>query len=92
MQYCFQKKGTGILLISVISGDKTDALLFSGEGNWCNTVVRRRKQMIYCFQEKETGALLFSGEGIWCFTVERAKSLCTRISRFFKALRQLKLC
>ena len=47
MLYCFQEKETG-------------ALLFSGEGNWCSTVFRRRELVLYCFQEKETGALMFS--------------------------------
>ena len=37
-------------------GDK----LYSGEGNRCSTVFRRREQVHYCSQEKETGALLFS--------------------------------
>ena len=35
--YCFQEKETG-------------ALQFSGEGNWCFTVFRRRKLVLYCFQ------------------------------------------
>ena len=35
----------------------TVALLFSGEGNWCTTVHRRREQVLYCFEEKGTGAL-----------------------------------
>ena len=48
MLYCFQEKGS-------------DAQLFSGEGNWCITVIK----------ENETGALLlmFSEEGNWCSTV-----------------------
>ena len=44
--YCFQEKETG-------------ALQFSGEGNWCYTVLRRKKKVLYCF----------SGEGNWCSTV-----------------------
>ena len=61
--YCFQKKRTG-------------ALLFSGEKNWCTTVIRRiMKQLLYCSQENEIGALLFSGEGIWCSTVLRRSKL-----------------
>ena len=58
--YCFQEKGSG-------------ALLFSGEGNWCTTDLRRRKLVLYCFQEKGTGALLISGVGNWCSTVFRRK-------------------
>ena len=56
----FQEKGTG-------------ALLFSGEGNWCSVVFRRRKLVVYSFQEKETGALSTTvhriGEGNRCSTV-----------------------
>ena len=44
-----------------------------GEGNWCTTVFRRRKQALYCFQEKGSGAQLFSGEGNWCITVIKEK-------------------
>ena len=62
MLYCFQKKGSG-------------ALLFSGEGNWCSTVLnkketgagcytvyvfRRMDLVLYFSQEKEYGALMFS--------------------------------
>ena len=62
MFYCSQEKGKG-------------ALLFSGEGNWCSTVFRRREVVLYCFHKKETGALLFSGEGNRCSIVFRRKKL-----------------
>ena len=48
MHYCSQEKGTG-------------AFLFSGEGNCCSTVLRRKELVLYCSQEKGTGDLLFSG-------------------------------
>ena len=40
MLYSFQEK-------------ETSAILFSGEVNWGSTVFSRRKQELYCFQEKE---------------------------------------
>ena len=46
-----------------------------GEGNSCSTVLKRRGQVNYCYQEKETVALPFSGEGIWCSTVLRRRKL-----------------
>ena len=49
MHYCSQEEEIG-------------ALRFL-EGNKCTTVLRRRKQVLYCFQEKGTGAQLFSEEG-----------------------------
>ena len=54
VHYCYQEKKTG-------------ALLFSGEGNWCTSVLRRRKQVFYSFN--------FLREGIWCYTVLRRKKL-----------------
>ena len=74
MPYCSQEKETG-------------ALLFLGEGNWCTTVLRRKKQVLtvfrrrekvhYCSHEKETGALftIVSGEEIWCPTVLKRRKL-----------------
>ena len=46
MYYCSQETGTG-------------ALLFSGEGKWCNTahVFRRRGLVLYCSREKGDGAV-----------------------------------
>ena len=52
--YSFQDKGTGALSTTVLR---------IGERNRCTIVIRRKKQVHYCSQEKETGALLFSGEG-----------------------------
>ena len=59
VHYCYHKKETGALL--VLDKGSHGALLFSGEGDWCTTVLK----------ETETGALLlmFSGEGDWCSTV-----------------------
>ena len=60
---------------------ETGALLLSGEGNWCTTVLKEKKtDLHYCSWEKGTGSLLLSEEGIWCFTVlwRRAMGLyCT---------------
>ena len=61
MHYCSQEEEIG-------------ALRFL-EGNKCTTVLRRRKQVLYCFQEKGSGALLFSGERNWCTTVLRRREL-----------------
>ena len=58
MLYCSQEKATIALLFS---GNETVAILFSGERNWCSTVLRRRELVHYCSQEKGTVALLFSG-------------------------------
>ena len=72
----------------LISGyeKETGALLFLGEGNRYSTVPKRRKLVLYCFQEnksgapsclqeKGTGALLISGERNWCSTVFRRRKL-----------------
>ena len=40
MPYCFQEKGFGALL-----------LMFSGEGDWCFTVLGRRAMGLYCTLE-----------------------------------------
>ena len=41
----------------------------------CSTVFRRKKLVLYSFQEKETGTLLFSGKGNLCSTVFRRREL-----------------
>ena len=65
MLYCFQKKKSGAP--SCLQEKGTGALLISGERNWCSTVFRRRKLVLYSFHEKGTGALsttvLMIGEG-----------------------------
>ena len=43
----------------------------------CTTVLRRRKKVLYCFQDKGSGAILFSGEGNWCTTVLKEKETGT---------------
>ena len=53
--------------------NETCPLLFLGEVNRCTTVIRRRKLVLYCFQEKGSDALLFSGERNWCTTVFKEK-------------------
>ena len=60
MHYCYQEK-------------EAVALLFSGEGTWCSTVLRRMKLVHYCSQ----------GEGNWCYIahVFRKKGLVLYCSR-----------
>ena len=71
MLYCFQEKETG-------------ALLFSGEGNWCSTVFRRRELVLYCFQEKETGALLFSNRRKMVFYCSQERETGTLSTTVYK--------
>ena len=46
MLYCFQEKGSGAIL-----------LMFSGEGDWCFTVLGRRAMWLYCTLENGSGAV-----------------------------------
>ena len=47
----------------------TDALLLSGEGNWCSNVFRRRDLVLYCFRRIKLVQYCSQGEGNWCSTV-----------------------
>ena len=49
--------------------------MISGEENWCTTVLRTRKQVLYYFWEKEIGVLLFSGKGHCCIAVFKRRDL-----------------
>ena len=54
------------------------ALLFSGYGNRCTSVLKRRKlkgSADCCSQEKEIGVFLYLGEGKKCSTVFRRRDL-----------------
>ena len=62
-----QEKGTGALLSYWSQEKETGTILFSGEGNWCTTVLRRMKYVLYSFN--------FLREGIWWYTVLRRKKL-----------------
>ena len=47
--YCFQETETGALHTTALKEKETGALLliFSGEGDWCSTVIGRRVMGLY---------------------------------------------
>ena len=55
--FCSQEKETGSLLFSrrrklvhyCYQEKETGTVLFLGERIWCSTVLRRKKQVLYCF-------------------------------------------
>ena len=81
MLYCFQENKSGAP--SCLQEKGTGALLISGERNWCSTVFRRRKLVLYSFNEKGTGALsitvLMIGEGTSVVLFSRERNRCTAV-------------
>ena len=69
--YCYYR-GEGNRCTTVLKEKETGLLLSSEERIWCSTVLKRLKQVIYCFQEKGDGAVLYSRE---------RKGCCTKVTR-----------
>ena len=75
MLYCSQEKETGALSTTVYR---------IGEGKMCSTVFRRKKLVLYSFQEKETGAILFSNRRklvFYCSQEKETGTLSTTVHR-----------